>query len=98
MLEINQKYLRHDYYTDIITFEYEELADVSGDLFISVDRVSENSKTEQVEMLEELRRVMVHGVLHLLGFNDKTEAGIAEMRQKENEALQLFHVKHTPNV
>ena len=91
----NQKYLNHDYYTDIITFDYTEEDQISGDLMISYERVKENAKKENVSVQEELRRVMAHGVLHLLGFKDKSEREAAEMRSQEDAALGLFHVEHS---
>ena len=98
LLEMNRKYLKHDYYTDIITFEYEEIEGISGDLFISVDRVIENARDRGVEQFEEFRRVMAHGVLHLIGYGDKTEEQIKSMRNQEAEALAMFHVKHNRGV
>ena len=95
LLETNQKYLNHDYYTDIITFDYTEEDQISGDLMISYERVKENAKKENVAVQEELRRVMAHGVLHLLGFKDKSEREAAEMRAQEDAALDLFHVEHS---
>jgi rRNA maturation RNase YbeY len=94
LLELNRDYLNHDYYTDIITFEYTEFPGVSGDLFISADRVKENAVNNQVTFEEEVRRVMIHGVLHLLGYKDKTAGESREMRAQEDRALELFHVKH----
>ena len=93
ILKVNQDYLSHDYFTDIITFEYNTNDEVSGDVFISLDRIKENAKTYKVTFEEELRRVMVHGVLHLLGYNDKTEKEKAEMRSLENQNLKMFHVE-----
>jgi len=95
LLEVNQKYLNHDFYTDIITFDYSEGSEVSGDLMISYERVKENAAGQKVTVQHELRRVMVHGVLHLLGFKDKTEEDAAEMRSQEDAALDLFHVEHS---
>ena len=93
--EINRKYLNHDFYTDIITFDYSEGVEISGDLMISYERVKENAKEEKVTVQQELRRVMAHGVLHLLGFKDKSEEDAAEMRSQEDAALDLFHVEHS---
>ena len=90
LLELNRRHLDHDYFTDIITFDYCEGELVSGDLFISVDRVFENSKNERVEFLNELARVCVHGVLHLCGYGDKSEIEQVSMRQKEEYYLRLF--------
>jgi|TARA_B110000467_G_scaffold141198_1_gene141737 probable rRNA maturation factor len=94
LLEINNQYLAHDYYTDIITFDYSEGDLISGDLMISYDRVSENAKTNGVSVQNELRRVIVHGVLHLLGSKDKTDKESKEMRVLEDAALGRFHVEH----
>lgn len=91
LLEINQKYLEHDTYTDIITFDYTENSDIiSGDIFVSVDRVGENAREFGVTFDEEMRRVLIHGVLHLLGYPDKKPSEEKKMRQKENEALFIF--------
>jgi len=88
LLKINQEYLQHDYYTDIITFDYSEDDTISGDLFISLDTVLSNAKKYKVDYLKELHRVIIHGILHLLGFNDKTEEENAQMRQLEDAALK----------
>jgi len=88
--KINVKHLKHDYYTDIITFDYSKDNKISGDLFISIDRVKENAKTNNVEFINELCRVIIHGVLHLCGFNDKTTEEKKEIRQKENFFLSLL--------
>ena len=93
LLELNKEYLNHDYYTDIITFPYSEGQDIKGDIFISTDRVWENSKDLQLPIDEEMRRVMIHGVLHLIGLKDKTEEESVEMRAAENNALEMFHVE-----
>lgn len=87
LLEMNQKYLNHDYYTDIITFDYCDMNIVSGDLFISVDRVQDNAEIFNVDLLTELHRVMIHGVLHLCGYKDKTEEEERNMRELENKYL-----------
>ena len=89
ILDVNMKYLQHDYFTDIITFDYCEKDILSGDLFISIDSVRENAQFYGTEFVEELNRVMVHGLLHLIGYDDHTEADIAVMRQKENYYLQM---------
>ena len=88
ILETNQKFLNHDYYTDIITFDYSKKSYISGDLIISVDSVLSNSKIFNVDFFHELYRVMVHGVLHLLSFDDKTDDDKKVMRDKENYYLQ----------
>lgn len=87
---INREYLNHDYYTDVITFDYSEDAIISGDVFISIDQVKINSKSYHTDADDELRRVMIHGVNHLLGYKDGTEEEKASMRQLENEALHLW--------
>ena len=87
LLDLNKKHLNHDYFTDIITFSYTTLDRISGDLFISVDRVKENALKEGVFFERELERVVYHGVLHLCGYNDKTLEEIKEMRSKENYYL-----------
>ena len=89
LLEINKKYLNHDYYTDIITFDYCVENIVSGDLYISIDRVKENAKTFNDSFINELSRVVIHGVLHLCGYNDKTEADQKNMRNLENKYLAM---------
>lgn len=89
ILDVNMKYLQHDYFTDIITFDYCEGDILSGDLFISIDSVRENSEFYGTEFHEELNRVIVHGVLHLIGYDDHTEKDIAQMRSKENYYLGI---------
>lgn len=88
--KMNQEYLNHDTYTDIITFDNSESEKtIDSDIFISVDRVTENSKSQSTIFEEELCRVMIHGVLHLMGWNDKTESLKIEMRKKEDACLSL---------
>ena len=89
VLDINQKYLQHDYFTEIITFDYCEGDRLSGDLFISVDSVRENSVEFGTEFKDELNRVIIHGLLHLVGYDDHTEKDIKLMRSKENYYLSL---------
>ena len=89
ILDVNMKYLQHDYFTDIITFDYCEGKVLSGDLFISVDSVRENSIEFGTDFEEELHRVIVHRVLHLIGYDDHTEEDKKVMRQKENYYLQM---------
>lgn len=89
ILDINLRYLQHDYYTDIITFDYCEGDTVSGDLFISIDSVRENAAFYGVSFEDELDRVMVHGVLHLLGYDDHTPEDTAVMREKENYYVKM---------
>ena len=93
LYSLNEKYLGHKTYTDIITFDYSEGNTVSGEIYISVDRVKENAERYNVDFYTELQRVMAHGVLHLMGFNDKTDEERKFMRDKENEKINLFHVK-----
>ncbi|HMQ46823.1 MAG TPA: rRNA maturation RNase YbeY [Saprospiraceae bacterium] len=88
--QINLEYLQHDDLTDIITFPYSQPPYIEGDIFISIERVKENAATYQTSFEQELRRVMIHGVLHLCGYPDKTEAEAATMRKKEEEALQIW--------
>lgn len=88
LLEINRKYLGHDYYTDIITFDYSEGDTISGDLFISVDTVRSNAEYYSADFKDELDRVIVHGVLHLIGYDDHTDEQSAEMRARENHYLE----------
>lgn len=90
ILDVNQKYLQHDYFTDIITFDYCEGETLSGDLFISVDSVKENSVEYGTEFSDELNRVIVHGLLHLIGYDDHRNKDIKEMRSKENYYLSLL--------
>jgi len=91
LLDLNKSALSHDYLTDIITFDnrLNEDQDLFADLFISVDRVKDNAQELGVDFQQELRRVMVHGILHLCGFNDKTESDQKEMRRKEDELINL---------
>lgn len=88
LLQMNKDYLNHDYYTDIITFDYVDDQTVSGDLFISLDRIKENASQFADSLDQELFRVMIHGVLHLCGYHDKSEEEQQTMRGKENEYLK----------
>lgn len=90
LINKNQQYLNHDTYTDIITFDYTENEGLCGDIFISVERVKENAITFAVPFDEEIRRVMIHGVLHLIGYNDKSDKEKEMMTKKENQYLTLF--------
>lgn len=92
ILDVNKQYLDHDYFTDIITFDYCEGDRLSGDLFISVDSVRENAIEYGTEFNDEMNRVIVHGLLHLIGYDDHTEKDIAIMRSKENYYLSLRDV------
>jgi probable rRNA maturation factor len=89
LVKMNVEYLDHDTLTDIITFPY-STAPIEGDIFISIDRVRDNAKDFNVPFEQELRRVIIHGVLHLCGYGDKTDADAAIMRQKEDAALALY--------
>lgn len=95
LLKVNQDYLQHDFYTDIITFDYCVGETVSGDLLISLDRVLENSVMENTTFDKEFFRVVFHGVLHLCGYKDKSKSDIIQMRAKENEYLDLFVSRET---
>lgn len=90
ILDINRQFLQHDYYTDIITFDYTKKNTISGDLFISIDTVATNAKANKTTYKQELDRVIIHGILHLCGKNDKTEIEKKEMRATEDKALQLL--------
>jgi len=94
LLKINNEYLNHDTFTDIITFDYTDGDVISGDIFISVERVKENASEFNVKFLNELIRVMSHGVLHLIGYKDKNDQDAKIMRDKENQMIELFHVEH----
>ncbi len=90
LLTLNQKHLNHDYYTDVITFDLSEQSGlIEGEIYISVDRVKENAKLLQQQFIDELHRVMVHGLLHLCGYKDKTPSQQKIMRNKEDEYLSL---------
>ncbi len=93
ILEVNQNFLQHDYYTDIITFDYCEGEIVSGDIFISVERVKENATSHNAEYNTELIRVLAHGVLHLIGFQDKSPKKKKEMTENEDLCISLFFTK-----
>ena len=88
LLKVNQDYLDHDYYTDIITFQYEEKP-IEGELYISIERVKENAKERNLTFTSELHRVIAHGVLHLIGYGDKSEDEITTMRAKEEDQLAI---------
>ena len=90
ILEINRQYLKHDYYTDVITFDGSENHQLSGDIFISLETVKSNAQLYKTSYEEELRRVMIHGVLHLCGLKDKTLTEKKKMKKEEGEALQIF--------
>jgi probable rRNA maturation factor len=93
LTQINEQYLNHDTLTDIISFDYSVGNELHGDIFISVERVADNAIDFNVTFDEELKRVLVHGVLHYCGYKDKTQQDELIMRQKENEKIQMFHVE-----
>ncbi len=97
LLDINTKFLNHDTYTDIISFDYGVGKIVNGEIYISVDRVQENAKTYAVTEEEEFYRVIIHGILHFLGQSDKTAEDSAEMRTKENNAIKLLNALKSTN-
>lgn len=94
ILEVNRQYLNHDYYTDVITFDYSEDNVINGDIFISIDTVSSNAVDLCVEFDKELRRIIIHGVLHLIGFKDKNPVDKVEMTMQEDSALLLLQNKN----
>lgn len=90
LLEVNKKFLNHDYFTDIITFDYTEKPIISGDLFISTERVLENAKQLNLPFENELKRVMIHGIIHLFGYQDKTKKEKEIMTERENFYLNFY--------
>ena len=90
---LNIKHLSHDYYTDVISFDESKNNSLMGNIAISVERVADNATKYSVSFEEELRRVMIHGVLHFMGYNDSNENEINTIRKKEDYALSMFHVK-----
>ena len=95
LLGMNQQYLQHDDYTDVITFDYTEKERVSGDIFISVERILDNSTQLNTAIEDELHRVMIHGVMHLCGYKDKKPRERANMTKKENQYLELFQLQNS---
>lgn len=93
ILEINKQYLNHDYYTDIISFDYSIGNELHGDVFVSIDRIRENAVDFKVPFEDELKRVIIHGVLHYCGYKDKTSEEEVLMRVKEDEKIAMFHVE-----
>lgn len=91
--KINVEYLDHDTLTDIISFDYTVGSELNGDIFVSVERVEDNAKDFNVSFYEELKRVLVHGILHYCGYKDKTDADVELMRLKEDEKIAMFHVE-----
>ncbi len=94
LLGLNKQYLNHDTLTDIISFDYSVGKELHGDIFISTERVLENAAEFKVTFEEELKRVMVHGVLHYCGYKDKSDEDEKLMRSKEDEKIKMFHVEH----
>jgi len=94
LLNLNEQYLDHDTLTDIISFDYSIGNEIHGDIFISTERVKENAIDFNVTFEEELKRVLVHGVLHYCGYKDKTDDDEQLMRDKEDEKIKMFHVEH----
>ena len=90
ILEINKEYLNHNYFTDIISFDYSKKNFIGGDVFISTETVLENSLRFKTEFILELRRVIIHGVLHFMGYKDKNKIDSLKMRNAENRALELY--------
>ena len=93
ILQVNKEYLSHDYITDVITFDYSENKTISGDIFICIETVRSNATEYKSTFIEELYRVMIHGILHLCGLSDKTGKERANMRKKEFEALKIIDFK-----
>lgn len=93
ILKINQDFLSHDYFTDIITFNYNESTRLSGDIFISIDTVKRNAEKFSVNFENELLRVMIHGILHLIGFDDKSKSDSEVMRKEEDNCLEIYYSK-----
>lgn len=90
LLKVNMQFLNHDTYTDIITFDYDDGNIVNGEIYISEDRIRDNSKQMDVLLQDEMLRVIVHGVLHLCGYKDKTDPDAAVMRQKEDDYISFY--------
>jgi rRNA maturation RNase YbeY len=95
LLEVNKQYLNHDYFTDVITFDYSSFPEVSGDVMISLDRVKDNSLSLNLSFDQEFYRVVFHGVLHLCGYKDKSKEDALLMREKEDYYLELFVSRET---
>lgn len=90
LLKVNQDFLKHDYYTDVITFDYVKGKTISADIFVSLPRISDNAVSHQKDFKSELHRVLAHGLLHLCGYKDKTDEEKTEMRNKEDFYLNIF--------
>ena len=98
MLKLNQTHLDHDTHTDIITFDYGDCTSISAEIYISSDQCEENAHTFNVSIENEILRLISHGFLHCIGYNDKNEEEKNQMREEENHCIELFHVKHRENV
>ena len=98
MLELNQTHLDHDTHTDIITFDYGDSTSISAEIYISTDQCEENAQIFNVSIENETLRLISHGFLHCIGYNDKNEEEKNQMREEENHCIELFHVKHRENV
>ena len=95
LLTINQNFLKHDYYTDIVTFDNSDHSStIEGDVFISLDRVADNSQSEQTSFTEELLRVIVHGLLHLIGYDDNNDDSRSQMRKAEDNYITLYYIEY----
>ena len=95
LLEVNKAHLQHDYYTDIITFDYCEADEISGDLMLSIDRIKDNAKHHNQLFFKELLRVIIHGHLHLVGYRDKTDAEQKSMRTQEDDWIARYYERYT---
>lgn len=95
LLEVNKQYLNHDYFTDVITFDYSDFPNVSGDVMVSLDRVKDNAQSMNLDFETELYRVVFHGALHLCGYKDKKKEDAALMRSKEDFYIQMFVSRET---
>lgn len=97
LLNINIEHLNHNTFTDIITFDYSFNQTIQTDIFLSTDRIEDNAKELHIDFEDELKRVMIHGILHCCGFNDKTTQEKEIMRKKEDECMKMFHVEQKQN-
>lgn len=95
LLEVNKQYLNHDYFTDVITFDYSDFPEVSGDVMISLDRVKDNAISMNLAFEQEFYRVVFHGMLHLCGYKDKSKEDVVLMREKEDFYIQRFVSRET---
>ena len=91
LLKINQDFLQHDYYTDVIGFQYSENGPLIGDIYISIERIEDNAQNNGVSFQNELSRVIIHGILHFMGYKDKTPEDELKMRERENKYLEFFN-------